>query len=69
MSKCLIRLQQDVIDEDMRTMLPEVVNQILSCMTFEEAQRFLGRLGAVRARMIYEKKGDKENEGQSGQEN
>ena len=51
---CFIWLQQQSIDDDMRTMPPEMVNQTISCMSFEEASVFLGRLGALRARMIYE---------------
>lgn len=50
----LVRLQQQSIAGGMRTMPPEMVNQILSQMDFEEASVFLGRLGALRARMIYE---------------
>lgn len=50
----LVRLRQQSIDDDMRTMPPEMVNQILSQMDFEEANVFLGRLEALRARMIYE---------------
>ena len=48
-----IRLQQESIDDNMRTMPPGMVNQILSYMNPEEANEFLGRLGALRAGDIY----------------
>lgn len=48
-----ILLQQRIIDDDMRTMLPEMVNQILSDMNSKEANEFLGRLGALRTGDAY----------------
>lgn len=48
------RMQQDVIDDDMRTMPPGMVKEILADMKPAEADAFLGRLGHVRAADIYE---------------
>lgn len=49
----LTHLQQQSIDDDMRTMPPERVNEILDDMNSEEANEFLEQLGALRAGMIY----------------
>lgn len=45
--------QQRVTDCELRNMSPEQVNEILADMKPDEADRFLERLGNVRARDIY----------------
>lgn len=53
MSKDFMGRQQEIIHDDMRTMPPEMVNEILADMTQDEANVFLYNLGHTRAADIY----------------
>lgn len=54
MSEDFVRRQQKVIDADIRTMSEEQINEILEHMNQREVDRFLERLGRIRARVIYD---------------
>lgn len=51
----LIRRQQDIIDGEMRTIAPETVDEVLADMKPDEANRFLERLGHLRARDVHDR--------------
>lgn len=44
-----VKKQQEIIDEEMAEMSPEEVNDMLSAMKPKEADKFLGKLGQIRA--------------------
>jgi len=46
--------QQEIIDREMLEMPAETVNEILADMKPSEANRFLERLGHLRAKAIYD---------------
>ena len=49
-----VKLQQDIIDQELREIHAEDVGEILSMMTYGEAQTFLERIGRLRAWLVYE---------------
>lgn len=48
-----VKFRQDIIDRELQEMSAEDINEILSTMNREEALDFLGRIGRLRARLIY----------------
>ena len=52
-SQKFIELQQKAIDQKLVGMHPKEVNNVLSTMSSDEANEFLGRLGRLRATQIY----------------
>lgn len=48
-----IKLQQDIIDQELQEMPAKEINEILSTMKAEEAFDFLERIGRLRAWLVY----------------
>lgn len=54
MEKSFVKLQQEIIDQEMLEMPPKEIDDILSTMKAEEAFDFLERIGRLRAALIYQ---------------
>lgn len=60
-----IKMQQDIIDRELEDMSVKDVDEILSIMTYPEAQIFLEQIGRLRIQLVYELLQEDENSGQS----